>query len=45
MSKLAGLQFKLIYQKGSENSATDALSRVVHYFHISTVSAVVPIWI
>jgi hypothetical protein len=45
MSKLAGLQLKLVYKKGSENSIVDALSRVAHYFNISTVSIVVPIWI
>jgi hypothetical protein len=45
MKKLARLQFKLIYKKGSENSVAYALSRVAHYFNISTVSAVVPVWI
>jgi hypothetical protein len=32
MAKLAGLQFKLLYKKGTENTAADSLSRVGHNF-------------
>jgi cysteinyl-tRNA synthetase len=45
MYKLESLQFKLIYKKGFENSAIDALSRVAHYFQTTTISVVVPVWI
>jgi hypothetical protein len=45
MVKLAGLQFKLQYKKGSENKAADALSRVTHTFALQSSSAVVPVWI
>jgi hypothetical protein len=45
MYKLASLHFKLIYKKGSENSTTNALSIVAHYFQSATVSTMVPVWI
>lgn len=45
MAKLAGLQFKLQYKKGSENSAADALSRVGHVFECSAISGATPVWL
>jgi hypothetical protein len=30
MEKLMGLQYKIVYKKGNENVAADALSRVGH---------------
>jgi hypothetical protein len=45
MSKLAGLQFKLQYKRGPDNNAVDALSRVAHHFHVSSVSSIIPVWI
>jgi hypothetical protein len=45
MNKLAGLQFKLQYKKGSENKTVDALSRVGHHFQANSLSAVVSVWI
>jgi hypothetical protein len=45
MSKLAGLQFKLQYERGPDNNVVDALSRVAHHFQASAVSAIVPVWI
>jgi hypothetical protein len=45
-SKLAGLQYRIIYKKGSENTAADALSRYPRtqgqLFHVSHCT---PIWI
>ena len=42
----SGLQYKIIYKKGSENSATDALSRKVYkdgfLLHLSQCT---PVWI
>jgi hypothetical protein len=45
MRKLAGLQFKFAYKKGSENKVTDALSRVGFHFHLNVISVVLPVWI
>jgi hypothetical protein len=45
MAKHAGLQFKLLYKKGTENTATDSLSRVGHNFLMTSVSGVLPVWI
>jgi hypothetical protein len=45
MRKLAGLQFRFAYKKGSENKVDDALSRVGLHFDPNAVSTVVPIWI
>jgi hypothetical protein len=43
MRKMAGLQFKFAYKKGSENKVVDALSRVGFHFH--AISVVIPVWI
>jgi hypothetical protein len=45
MRKLAGLQFRFAYKKGSENKVANALSRVGSHFDLNAVSVVVPIYI
>jgi hypothetical protein len=45
MTKSVGLQFKLQYKQGHENTVGDALSRVGQHFQTSVVSTVLPIWI
>jgi hypothetical protein len=45
MARLMGLQFKIIYKKGAENLAADALSRVSHLMSIQVQSEVQPAWL
>jgi hypothetical protein len=45
MSRLMGLQFRIQYKKGVDNSAADALSRVTHVHQLLAISKVRPVWI
>lgn len=45
MSRLMGLQFKIIYRKGAENHAADSLSRVGHLMAIQTCAEIQPTWL
>jgi hypothetical protein len=45
MTRLMGLQFKVVYRKGKENCAADALSRMVHLHDLQAVSEVKPMWL
>ena len=42
MTRLMGLQFRVVYKKGKENLAADALSRVGHLMAIQAVSEIKP---
>jgi hypothetical protein len=45
MTRLMGLQFKVVYKKGKENIAANALSRVPHLMLIQAVSEAHPVWL
>jgi hypothetical protein len=45
MAKLMGLQFRIVYRKGKENLAADALSIVGHVMAPLSVYEVTPVWI
>jgi hypothetical protein len=45
MAKLMGLRFRIVYRKGAENLAADALSRVSHLMAIQSRSVVQPAWL
>ena len=45
MTRLMGLQFRIIYKQGKENLAADALSRVAHMMALRVVSQLQPQWI
>jgi hypothetical protein len=45
MARLMGLQFRIVYRKGAENFAADALSRVGQLFQLHATSEIRPIWL
>lgn len=45
MTTLMGLQFKIIYRKGKDNVAADALLRIAHLSALQVVSLVKPDWV
>jgi len=45
MTRLMGLHFKIIYKKGKDNIAADALSRVAHMMALQAVLVVQPAWV
>jgi hypothetical protein len=44
MTRMMGLQFKVVYKKGKENITADALSRMSHMMLIQAVSEAKPAW-
>ena len=45
MARLMGLKFRIVYKKGKENVAADALSRVAHLMALQVISEVQPMWV
>jgi hypothetical protein len=45
MTKLMGLQFRVVYREGKENVAADALSRVRNAMVMHSVTKVQPVWL
>jgi hypothetical protein len=46
LTKLMGLQYRMVYKKGCNNGAADALSRQPHESaHLLAISAVQPVWL
>jgi hypothetical protein len=43
MTILMGLHFKILYKKGQENKALDALSRIPNFMAIQSFSEVKPL--
>lgn len=45
MTRMMGLQFKIVYRQGKDNTAADALSRVAHLMALQSVSSVQLAWV
>lgn len=44
-TKLLGFQYKVLYKKGTENGAADALSRHPNHAEVMAISTVIPQWL